>query len=221
LKNKEKIMNILSPSILSADFTKLGEEIETIDNAGAEYIHVDVMDGMFVPSISYGMPVIKSIRKSTGKVFDVHLMISEPIRYIADFAASGADMITVHVEACSDVVATIEKIREYKLKVGITLNPDTPVSAIKPYLNRVDMVLIMSVNPQKFITSSVDKIKEVKRLRDELNLSYDIEVDGGINIDNLATVLEAGANVIVAGSAIFRGDAAENVKKFKSIMSVW
>lgn len=218
-------MNILSPSILSADFTKLGEEIETIDNAGAEYIHVDVMDGMFVPSISYGMPVIKSIRKSTGKVFDVHLMISEPIRYIADFAASGADMITVHVEACSDVVATIEKIREYKLKVGITLNPDTPVSAIKPYLNRVDMVLIMSVNPgfggQKFITSSVDKIKEVKRLRDELNLSYDIEVDGGINIDNLATVLEAGANVIVAGSAIFRGDAAENVKKFKSIMSIW
>lgn len=218
-------MNILSPSILSADFTKLGEEIETIDNAGAEYIHVDVMDGMFVPSISYGMPVINSIRKSTGKVFDVHLMISEPIRYIADFAASGADMITVHVEACSDVVATIEKIREYKLKVGITLNPDTPVSAIKPYLNRVDMVLIMSVNPgfggQKFITSSVDKIKEVKRLRDELNLSYDIEVDGGINIDNLATVLEAGANVIVAGSAIFRGDAAENVKKFKSIMSVW
>ena len=218
-------MNILSPSILSADFTKLGEEIETIDNAGAEYIHVDVMDGMFVPSISYGMPVIKSIRKSTGKVFDVHLMISEPIRYIADFAASGADMITVHVEACSDVVATIEKIREYKLKVGITLNPDTPVSAIKPYLNRVDMVLIMSVNPgfggQKFITSSVDKIKEVKRLRDELNLSYDIEVDGGINIDNLETVLEAGANVIVAGSAIFRGDAAENVKKFKSIMSVW
>jgi ribulose-phosphate 3-epimerase len=218
-------MNILSPSILSADFTKLGEEIETIDNAGAEYIHVDVMDGMFVPSISYGMPVIKSIRKSTGKIFDVHLMISEPIRYIADFAASGADMITVHVEACSDVVATIEKIREYKLKVGITLNPDTPVSAIKPYLNRVDMVLIMSVNPgfggQKFITSSVDKIKEVKRLRDELNLSYDIEVDGGINIDNLATVLEAGANVIVAGSAIFRGDAAENVKKFKSIMSVW
>lgn len=218
-------MNILSPSILSADFTKLGEEIETIDNAGAEYIHVDVMDGMFVPSISYGMPVIKSIRKSTGKVFDVHLMISEPIRYIADFAASGADMITVHVEACSDVVATIEKIREHKLKVGITLNPDTPVSAIKPYLNRVDMVLIMSVNPgfggQKFITSSVDKIKKVKRLRDELNLSYDIEVDGGINIDNLATVLEAGANVIVAGSAIFRGDAAENVKKFKSIMSVW
>ena len=215
----------LSPSILSADFAHLGDDIAATEKGGTQYLHYDVMDGMFVPSISYGMPVIKSIRKSTGKVFDVHLMISEPIRYIADFAASGADMITVHVEACSDVVATIEKIREYKLKVGITLNPDTPVSAIKPYLNRVDMVLIMSVNPgfggQKFITSSVDKIKEVKRLRDELNLSYDIEVDGGINIDNLATVLEAGANVIVAGSAIFRGDAAENVKKFKSIMSVW
>ena len=218
-------MIYVSPSILSADFANLERDIKRIEDGGADWVHVDVMDGMFVPSISYGMPVIKSIRKSTGKVFDVHLMISEPIRYIADFAASGADMITVHVEACSDVVATIEKIREYKLKVGITLNPDTPVSAIKPYLNRVDMVLIMSVNPgfggQKFITSSVDKIKEVKRLRDELNLSYDIEVDGGINIDNLATVLEAGANVIVAGSAIFRGDAAENVKKFKSIMSVW
>ena len=207
-------MNILSPSILSADFTKLGEEIETIDNAGAEYIHVDVMDGMFVPSISYGMPVIKSIRKSTGKVFDVHLMISEPIRYIADFAASGADMITVHVEACSDVVATIEKIREYKLKVGITLNPDTPVSAIKPYLNRVDMVLIMSVNPgfggQKFITSSVDKIKEVKRLRDELNLSYDIEVDGGISAGRTAGLVCAqGADVLVAGSGVFKAEDPE------------
>ena len=215
----------IAPSLLSCDFSKMGEEIERMDQAGADWMHLDVMDGHFVPNITFGAPIIKAVRKLSNRPFDVHLMISEPIRYIADFAASGADMITVHVEACSDVVATIEKIREYKLKVGITLNPDTPVSAIKPYLNRVDMVLIMSVNPgfggQKFITSSVDKIKEVKRLRDELNLSYDIEVDGGINIDNLATVLEAGANVIVAGSAIFRGDAAENVKKFKSIMSVW
>ena len=215
-------MNILSPSILSADFTKLGEEIETIDNAGAEYIHVDVMDGMFVPSISYGMPVIKSIRKSTGKVFDVHLMISEPIRYIADFAASGADMITVHVEACSDVVATIEKIREYKLKVGITLNPDTPVSAIKPYLNRVDMVLIMSVNPgfggQKLIPYTVEKVRALKKMIDERGLKTDIEVDGGVNLENVTEVMDAGANIIVAGSAVFKGDIAENVERFLDVL---
>ena len=214
-------MNILSPSILSADFTKLGEEIETIDNAGAEYIHVDVMDGMFVPSISYGMPVIKSIRKSTGKVFDVHLMISEPIRYIADFAASGADMITVHVEACSDVVATIEKIREYKLKVGITLNPDTPVSAIKPYLNRVDMVLIMSVNPgfggQKFIPYTLDKIRKLRAMLNERGLQTDIQVDGGVGLGNVRELMDAGANVFVAGSAVYKKDAAANVKAFLEI----
>lgn len=200
-------MNILSPSILSADFTKLGEEIETIDNAGAEYIHVDVMDGMFVPSISYGMPVIKSIRKSTGKVFDVHLMISEPIRYIADFAASGADMITVHVEACSDVVATIEKIREYKLKVGITLNPDTPVSAIKPYLNRVDMVLIMSVNPgfggQSFIENTYNKVRQLKEIISRNNASTLIEIDGGVTNKNAKALVDAGADVLVAGSYVF------------------
>jgi ribulose-phosphate 3-epimerase len=218
-------MNILSPSLLSADFNRLGEAIDIIDSAGAEYIHIDVMDGMFVPSISYGMPVIKSIRKSTGKVFDVHLMINEPIRYISDFVDSGADIITVHVEACADVVATLEKIKSCGVKAGITLNPDTPVSAIEAYMPMVDMVLVMSVNPgfggQKFITSSIDKLKEVRRLRQEKNLDFDIEIDGGINLDNLASVLEAGANVIVAGSAIYSGDAAENVKKFKSVMSVW
>ena len=218
-------MNILSPSLLSADFNRLGEAIEIIDSAGAEYIHIDVMDGMFVPSISYGMPVIKSIRKSTGKVFDVHLMINEPIRYISDFVDSGADIITVHVEACADVVATLEKIKSCGVKAGITLNPDTPVSAIEAYMPMVDMVLVMSVNPgfggQKFITSSIDKLKEVRRLRQEKNLDFDIEIDGGVNLDNLASVLEAGANVIVAGSAIYSGDAAGNVKKFKSVMSVW
>ena len=163
-------MNILSPSLLSADFNKLGEEIAAIDNAGAEYIHVDVMDGLFVPSISYGMPVIKSIRKSTGKVFDVHLMINEPIRYIKEFVESGADIITVHVEACADVVATLEAIREYGVKAGITLNPDTPVSAIEAYMDKVDMVLVMSVNPgfggQKFITGAIDKLKEVRRIKE-------------------------------------------------------
>lgn len=215
-------MNILSPSILSADFTILGQQIEEADKAGAGYIHIDVMDGIFVPSISYGMPVIKSIRKTTTKSFDVHLMIRDPIRYIEEFAGVGADLITFHVEAAPDVCAVIDKIHACGKKAGITLKPGTSVKELEPYLDKVDMVLVMTVEPgfggQSFIPETMDKIRVVRKMLDDRGLTTDLEVDGGVTLGNLKDVLEAGANVIVAGSAIFKGSVSENVRSFLDIM---
>lgn len=215
-------MNILSPSILSADFTKLGEQLQVLDKAGAQYVHIDVMDGLFVPSISFGMPVIKSIRKATKRVFDVHLMIEKPERYISEFADCGADIITFHVEATDKTAEIINDIHARGLKAGISIKPGTPVEAVKPYLATVDMILVMTVEPgfggQAYIDYCTDKVIEVKKLVEESGRAIDIQVDGGINKDNVKTVLAAGANVVVAGSAVFKDDIAKNVEDFLTLL---
>ncbi len=204
----------LAPSILSADFGIIKEQLELIDEAGAQYVHFDVMDGVFVPSISFGIPVLKTIRKYTDRLFDVHLMIVDPERYIKEFAEAGADIITVHAEACKHLDATIDLIKSCGVMAGVAINPATPITDIIHVLEKVDMVLIMTVNPgfggQSLIPYTVDKVRELSILARQKKLKIDIEVDGGINIDTIDDVLEAGANIIVAGSAVFKGDIKAN-----------
>lgn len=200
----------ISPSILAADFSRLGEEMVAIQNAGAEWVHIDVMDGAFVPNISFGAPVYGCVRKHCSLPFDVHLMINDPIRYLSDFAQAGADLITIHAEATDQVAETLTAIKEYKIATGLSIKPGTPVDAIKEYLPLCDLVLVMSVEPgfggQKFMPAAADKIRELVNLRSELGLHYEIEVDGGINAETAPLCIEAGVDVLVAGSAVFGKD---------------
>lgn len=210
----------LSPSILSADFSNLSKDIKAVENAGAELLHIDVMDGHFVPNITIGPLVLDSIKDKTSLPLDVHLMIEKPDNYISKFAEAGADLLTVHVEACTHLHRTIQNIKSHGVKVGVSLNPATPLNTIEEVLHELDMVLIMSVNPgfggQKFIESSLKKISKLKRMIDESGKNIDIEVDGGVKVDNVSKIIKAGANVIVAGSAVFGGNSIkDNVLAFK------
>ena len=210
----------LAPSILSADFARLLEDVKKVEKAGCEYLHIDVMDGHFVPNITLGPGIVKSLRKDVNMVFDAHLMIENPDNYIKEFADAGCDIIVVHQEACTHLHRTIQNIKSHGIKAGVALNPATPIETIKYVLQDVDMVLLMSVNPgfggQSYIPVVTEKIKELKALIDEMNLDIDIEVDGGVKPSNIAEVVNAGANVIVAGSAIFNaGNIDKAVKSLK------
>ena len=206
----------ISPSILSADFNQLGNEIKRLEEAGADMIHVDVMDGHFVPNLTIGPPVIKALRKYTKLPFDVHLMISPVHKYIKDYADAGADIITIHPETTDNLEDSIQHIKKLNKKIGISLNPETQIEVVKKFLEKIDLVLIMSVHPgfggQKFIPKVLDKIKELKKIKDQQNLNFDIEVDGGINFDNSKLVIDAGANILVSGTTIFKNNNG-NIKK--------
>lgn len=217
-------MNCLSPSILSCNFTELGTAISTIDEAGAQYVHIDVMDGHFVPNISLGIPVVKSIRNITDRLLDVHLMIENPESYIDAFAKAGADIITIHAEAENHLDRAIEMIHEAKCVAGVALNPATPVSVLKYVLPKIDMVLLMSVNPgfggQKFIPYTYEKLHDLIDLTKSLDVNPDIEIDGGVNLSNAKTLLDNGANILVAGSAVFSDEdsVGDNVRAFLELM---
>ena len=213
----------ISPSILSADFSQLANEIKRLEEGGADMIHVDVMDGHFVPNLTIGPPVIKSLKKHSSILFDVHLMISPVHNYIKDYSDAGADIITIHPEATDDLEESISKIKELNKKVGVSLNPETKVDLIVNHLNKIDLVLIMSVNPgfggQKFMPEVLDKIKDLRKIQKERNLNLDIEIDGGINFENCKSAIEAGANILVSGTTVFKsndGDIKKNIELLKS-----
>jgi len=214
----------ISPSILSADFSQLGKEISNLEKGGADLIHVDVMDGHFVPNLTIGPPVIKALRKNTKLPFDVHLMISPVHKYIKDFADAGSDIITIHPEATNDLKESISHIKELNKKVGVSLNPNTKIEIIESHLNNIDLVLVMSVFPgfggQKFIPETMKKIINLKKIKDEKNYSFDIEVDGGVNFSNSKDIINAGANILVSGTTVFKennGDIKKNIETLKSV----
>lgn len=213
---------LISPSILAADFARLGADVADVQSCGIDYLHIDVMDGAFVPNISFGPDVMKSLNGTAAVPYDVHLMIEDPDRYLEDFAAAGADMITVHAEACRHLDRSIQKIHDLGKKAGVALNPATPLSAVEWVLPQIDMLLVMSVNPgfggQSFIPYSLEKLRRARQMIEASGKSIDLEVDGGVKLSNAKEILEAGANVLVAGSAVFRGDAAENTAAFLKLM---